>query len=113
MYSLGRQFAKFRSKELGKEDSLLVKLMFDDNSGNDTVPYSTILQVKFPGYMHELFRYTSKTKGYNASTHELISTMNGKSHVTFPNCSICGALNLTKYTLDCLKKKEKKGVIKD
>ena len=96
----------------GKESKGLVSTLFQNRRGNYKVPYSTIVQKAFPGFLHKMFRYAGSTHGYDSSTAVYTQSMNDKARAMFPLCEIRGVLHLTEYTFTTFFN-ENKGTLKE
>ena len=59
--------------------------------------YIDSLLDKFPTYLHNLYRYSTRVLGTMASGKSLVDIMNRRSLALHPNCPIRANLNLTPY----------------
>ena len=110
--SFDRWFVLYDNNKKGKGDIRLVNDLFSDLAGCHTIPYTTMIQKHFPGFLHTMFRYAGNTHGYDANIPTLYSSMNDKARANFTSCPVRGNLDLTKFKFEFFFN-ENKGTIKE
>ena len=71
--------------------------IFATNRKRKRNSYIQAIQEKYPGFLHELYRYASNTIGHNSNNFRVRTLMIKKARLDYPNCPVRGKLILTKH----------------
>jgi hypothetical protein len=86
-------FGKFEeAKRNGRLDEV-----FEDKRRCPRLPYIESLEYKFPGFVHECYRYATSTVGADAQLLTLLRIMEEYAKTTYPYCQIRRNLSLTRH----------------
>ncbi len=71
--------------------------VFEEKRRCPRLPYIDNLEYKFPGFVHECYRYATSTVGADAQLLTLLRIMEEYAKTTYPHCQIRKKLSLTRY----------------
>jgi hypothetical protein len=55
------------------------------------------IECKFPGFLHECYRYVTSITGTDAQLESILTLMDEYAKVHFPSCPICSTLSMTRH----------------
>jgi hypothetical protein len=70
--------------------------MFAPNT-NQKSPYTIEIERKFPGFLHECYRYAASITGTDAQLETILTFMDEYARVHFPSCPIRSTLSMTRH----------------
>ena len=73
-----------------------IDTFFSSNAGKGRIKYVSMIEQKFPRYLHSLYRYATATLGVDANPRLIISLMNSKSRMDNPFCPVRSRLNMSR-----------------
>ena len=83
--------------ETNHQYSVEIQDMFKSKSRKKRRTYLGSIQIQYPSFLHQLYRYASKTLGHNTSNYRIRKLMMEKAKLDFPNCTVRGNLMITAY----------------
>jgi hypothetical protein len=78
----------YRQYQDAKRNGTLESL-FECKKTNSRLPYTQYLDLKFPGFLHECYWYSTSIAGNGANYETIIYLMNEYARSNFPKCPIC------------------------
>ena len=92
-YTLSNWYEKYSK---AKGTSVRIDSLFDSKSGQNRIKYVTYIEKQFPQFLHQLYRYATKTLGVDANVPMLVNMMNAKSRIDHPFCPVRSVLRMSK-----------------